>query len=367
MTQKIKFYGFTLVELLVVIAIIGLLVALLLPAVQAARAAAQRLQCSNQIKQFSLAMHVYHDANESLPAGNSRFCRPNTTTAWNAYSPFLVLMPFYEHQALYDLATTGSNSGVDPSGSAPWNDRDIPALICPSESNAGHSLGRVNYVFSLGDWPDRNNWSATAADQVIENKRGVFVRAAGSSLNDGPTLKNKWYSMGNIMDGTSNTIVFSERCVSSRRNTIRGAYRLSLTSGLGNTVNTGASVTPKSCLDTRNGSGGYTGTVQSTDHFGTRWADGRGPSSFSTILPPNSPSCSGGPLGYDARMLVSASSYHRGGVNVALCDGAVIFASDAINAGTLTDATTPTTSGTSPFGIWGAMGSFDGGESASTP
>jgi hypothetical protein len=157
----------------------------------------------------------------------------------------------------------------------------------------------------------------------------------------------------------------SERCVSSRRNTIRGAYALNV-AGIGNTVGGGAAVTPQSCAETRDGNG-YKSTVslQKDDHFGTRWADGRGPSSFSTILPPNSPSCCGAGLDYAARMLVSASSYHTGGVNAAVGDGSVTFVSDTINAGTLTATTTPVTSGISPFGVWGAMGSINGGESTS--
>ncbi|MDR1492418.1 MAG: DUF1559 domain-containing protein, partial [Planctomycetaceae bacterium] len=307
MTRTLKTYGFTLVELLVVIAIIGVLIALLLPAVQAAREAARRMQCSNQLKQLSLALHTYHDAYKAFPAGNSRFCRPNTTTAWNGYTPFLSLMPFYEQQALYDEATTGGNSGVDPSSGSPWADRNIKAILCPSESYARNAWGRVNYVFSLGDWADRNNWSATASEQVLENNRGAFIRAAGSSVTDA-NFRCKWHTMATLADGTSNTVVFSERCVSSRRNTIRGAYALSI-AGIGNTAGGGAAVTPKSCLDTREGRGYKTTgvTIQKDDHFGTRWADGRGPSSFSTILPPNSPSCSGAALNYDARMLVSAS------------------------------------------------------------
>ncbi|MDR1484672.1 MAG: DUF1559 domain-containing protein [Planctomycetaceae bacterium] len=366
MTRVLKIYGFTLVELLVVVAIIGLLVALLLPAIQAARAAAQRAQCANQLKQLALALHVYHDACEMFPAGNNRYCRPNTTTAWNAYTPFLPLLPFCEQQALYDLATTGSNSGSDPGiGGTPWKDRDISMLLCPSESYVGGILGCANYVFSLGDWADRNNWG-TGTTNVIENNRGVFVRAAGTSITSANFL-SRWNTMGSLADGTSNTVVFSERAISSRRNTIRGAYALSV-SEIGDTAGVagGAAVKPKSCLDRRSGNG-YTGTIQKDEHFGTRWADGRGPSSFSTILPPNSPSCSGSGLGYDARMLVSASSYHNGGVNVAIGDGSVAFIPDTINAGNLTGTTTPVTSGMSPFGIWGAMGSIDGGESVSNP
>jgi prepilin-type N-terminal cleavage/methylation domain-containing protein len=366
MIQKLKTYGFTLVELLVVIAIIGILIALLLPAVQAAREAARRMQCSNQLKQLSLALHTYHDAYKSFPAGNSRFANPGTTGAWDAYTPFLSLMPFYEQQALYDLATTGSTSGADPSSGSPWLDRNIKELLCPSESYARNAWGRANYVFSLGDWAGKNNDSTNGS---IPNNRGTFARGYGSNKAKNATdidFRGAWRTMASLSDGTSNTVVFSERCVSSRRNTIRGAYALSI-AGIGNTVGGGAAVTPKSCLDTREGNGYKTTgvTIQKDDHFGTRWADGRGPSSFSTILPPNSPSCCGAGLDYAARMMVSASSYHTNGVNVAIGDGSVTFVSDTINAGTLTDATTPVASGISPFGVWGAMGSINGGESVS--
>ncbi len=360
MVLKKRVQGFTLVELLVVIAIIGILIALLLPAVQAAREAARRMQCSNYLKQFSLALHTYHDAYKSFPAGNSRFCRPGTTTAWNGYTPYMVLMPFYEQGALYEQATTGANSGVDPSSGEVWADRNIKVLICPSEAMARNTWGRVSYVFSLGDFADRNNWGTT----LLENNRGPFVRAAGTNVNHAD-FRCQWRGMGSLSDGTSNTIVFSERCVTSRRNTLRGAYVLSI-AGIGNTSGTGTAVIPKDCLDTRDGKGYKTTlSIQKDDHFGTRWADGRGPSSFSTILPPNSPSCSGGPLDYDARMMVAASSYHTGGVNVGIGDGSVQFVSDTISSGTLTSTTTPVNGGPSPFGVWGAMGSINGGESHS--
>jgi prepilin-type processing-associated H-X9-DG protein len=123
-------------------------------------------------------------------------------------------------------------------------------------------------------------------------------------------------------------------------------------------------VTVKGCLDEREGKGYKPpdGNIKQNDHFGTRWADGRGPSSFSTILPPNSPSCSGAGVDYDARMMVAASSYHSGGVNVSLGDGSVRFISETINYGTIDAATTPVASGESPFGVWGALGSINGGE-----
>lgn len=368
MTQQKQIRGFTLVELLVVIAIIGILIALLLPAVQAAREAARRMQCSNNLKQLSLALHTYHDAYKTFPAGNSRFCRPGTTTAWNGYTPLLPLMPFYEQQALYDAATTGPRAGIDPGSGEIWGDRNITAIICPSESNASTTLGRVSYVHSLGDYPDKNNWTTDAAGRILENNRGPFVRSAASN-GTAADYQCKWHSMGSLTDGTTNTVVFSERCVSSRRNTIRGAYALNITAGgWNNDPGKGNEVTPKDCLETRDGKGYLANvTIQKDDHFGTRWADGRGPSSFSTILPPNSPSCSANGLDYDARMMVAASSYHTGGVNAAIGDGSVRFVSETVDAGTLTETTTPVNGGESPFGVWGAAGSINGGESKALP
>ncbi|MDR0609742.1 MAG: DUF1559 domain-containing protein [Planctomycetaceae bacterium] len=365
------FKGFTLVELLVVIAIIGVLIALLLPAVQAAREAARRMQCSNQLKQFSIALHNYHDTNDSFPAGNSRVAL-SATQRWNGYSPLLMLMPFYEHAAVYTEATTGTNAGKDPStGSGyPWN-TTVTILLCPSDSNGTVADARVSYVFSLGDWPDKNNDNNTATIFKPVNPRGMFVRCVGPGSTD--SWASVWYGMNALSDGTSNTVVFSERAVTSNRNTIRGAYKLNAT-GMNNAntdiaAGTGAlAVTVQGCLDERDKKGYKTtgGAIQQADHFGTRWADGRGPSSFSTILPPNSPSCSGGGLDYDARMMVAASSYHSGGVNASLADGSVRFISETINYGTITATTTPVTGGESPFGVWGALGSINGGE-AKTP
>ncbi len=380
MKSILKQKGFTLVELLVVIAIIGILIALLLPAVQAAREAARRMDCSNHLKQFGLALHNYHDAYNSFPSGNGSifFNGPNENNdnearRWTGYSPFVMLMPFFEQGAAYDKATTGPTAGRDPESSRPFWGETIDFLLCPSDSNSGRTAGRSSYLFSLADWIDKNN--DDVGTRTVMNRRGMFVRCILYNGNDPYDTQYRpiqvFKGMGAISDGTSNTVVFSERCTSATRNKIKGCYIHSL-SGWNNDVTptTGLALVPRVCLESKDPKKGdqydiTKGTVQIGDHFGTRWGDGRGPGSFSTILPPNSPSCSGGGLDYDARMLVSASSYHTGGVNVSLGDGSVRFVSDTVDCGPMTDTTTCVMGGASPFGVWGAMGSINGGESKS--
>src|SRR6266436_5426487 len=170
--------GFTLVELLVVIAIIGVLVALLLPAVQAAREAARRSQCSNNLKQFGLALHNYHDTFKVFPprrggtntaAGSS--ADPTRTFAnYDRLSAFVALLPFYEQKALADAIAAGGKTSTGMqipsngpaawySGSAagiydPWKTQ-IKMLLCPSDKfviPSGNSNNAKNsYAFSLGD------------------------------------------------------------------------------------------------------------------------------------------------------------------------------------------------------------------------
>ena len=370
--------GFTLVELLVVIAIIGMLVALLLPAVQAAREAARRMSCSNTLKQFGLALHNFHDTYNEFPSGNNATGIPHRTGNpptnihghWVSYHPLLVLMPFYEHSATYEVA---ANEGWDPAPDRNhliWQ-TTISVLLCPSDTNAGNRDGCNSYVYSVGDWPDRtkaqqsNPLGATITVSVAnDNPRGLFPQHQ-------PTRRN----MGSLADGTSHTVTFSERVVSGSRNLLRGAHAENVNTHGWNNDNTSTSgtdgaltVQPQGCLDRVNTANkSYTGDVRTGDFFGTRWGDGRSPSTFSTILPPNGPSCRVNGLDYNGRMMNAASSFHTGGVNVGIADGAVRFVSDSVNtlSSGATTTSTPVRSGASPYGVWGAYGSINGGESAS--
>jgi prepilin-type processing-associated H-X9-DG protein len=372
--KRSNLLSFSLVVLLVVIAIIGVLIALLLPAIQAAREAARRIQCTNKLKQIGLALHNYHDVNKAFPAACSRLFLKNASGVLTNQFSFLgtlyVLTPFYELEAVYEA---GKNNPEDPSptGGDPW-DKTQAALLCPSDINAKRTDGRSSYVISVGDWAD------TVVNGPVENKRGLFAMpdihwSLGTNAFIGMTAdpakitgRNAWRSFADLNDGTSNTIAFSERVTAALENAIRGAWSNdTANNGMGATI---AATFPYTFSLRKKNDGTYNGSFQQ-DHLGTRWGDGRMPSTFATILPPNSASCASNNAGdvFNNRTIFAATSYHARGVNVAFADGSTHFIMETINAGEITNTTTPIDSGASPFGIWGAIGSIDGGETVVLP
>ncbi len=364
--------GFTLVELLVVIAIIGILVGLLLPAVQAAREAARRMQCSNNLKQLGLAVLNYESAFKAMPprkggTGSPFIGSARNNSNGNRLSGFVFLLPYMEQSAMYNQIQGGDPTGTATGFTGPggptvaaggpaawvgwsvWNRSPI-ALECPSDGpvfNQSANVRTNNYAFSIGDTITR------ARD--IPDPRGVF----------GAQIYNK---LSTMTDGTSNTILFSERLKANFGLSNVVANQIKTTLGTATGIN-GIIASPAICLTTASGQY-FNGGLVVKGRFGSLWTDGQAERvSFNTVLGPNKPSCTndsngnadsgGGAFG----LIIPASSSHTGGVNVAMGDGSVHFVSEAIDTGNL--AAPEQVNGQSPYGVWGALGSKSGGEVAS--
>jgi prepilin-type N-terminal cleavage/methylation domain-containing protein/prepilin-type processing-associated H-X9-DG protein len=358
--------GFTLVELLVVIAIIGVLIALLLPAVQAAREAARRMQCSNHLKQLGLAMHNYHDTHEAFPARAHMYlpyAGDHRANLWPSVAPFFEMAPLL-------LATCNSNITADRISNNPnipeMRGMIIGPLACPSDNwcfeAAADQIARSNYRVSTGDWPARFGGSASevsAFDADPGSTNRGFVAAT----------KEVWNTFGSITDGSSNTIAVSERVGPARVGMVKqGIYQ-----GYTGVFSGEDLQNPGECLKTKGLEGQYITTGTKNDsQSGYNWLNGiTAATTFATILPPNAPSCS---VAYNARLMLTATSNHPGGVSVNFCDGSVRFVSETIDTGDLTrspagtspgDTASGTPTGASNYGVWGAIGTINGGENKS--
>ena len=383
--------GFTLVELLVVIAIIGVMVGLLLPAVQAAREAARRMSCGNNMKQIGLGLHNYHAAYNLLPmhrggttnAAGSNVAHP-PAIAHNRLnlSMFVGLTPFIEQQALWeqisnplqDPITLGRFQSMGPtpeknlnshsteSRYQPWL-TEISTLRCPSDPGTGlPGKGRTNYAACLGDQAFEVAWGATN-DNGTNN--GNFATARGT-LRGVFTCRNRT-RLRDILDGTANTICVGEI------NTDLGD--LDITTGIVRSATVGTN--PASCntptlIDPQRPRF-WTGTsLMSTGENGRglSWSFGMPfHTGFTTILPPNRELCTDDTW-FRNHQVLPPSSRHQGGCHVLMADGAVRFVTDAIQAGNQNNpgigfAGGPPAGSASPYGLWGALGSRGGKETVS--
>ena len=381
-----KRHGFTLVELLVVIAIIGILIGLLLPAVQAAREAARRMQYTNNMKQFGLAIHNHHDANNYLPSQGAWGSGVKTERFGVHYQ----LLPYIEQTALKQAidGTAGvtapwkpSAQGDDPTS---WSIRTtkVDAFLCPSDPQAGalvklggahnHDGRPTNIVYSQADCIARLDNTNNSPYMIQSDGNGGTRRVANTNNTDraGDCTHRSlffFYDRKNLsfaIDGTSNTVLCSEAVSGDWTNEkIRGAVVYY------NGFDAGAWVSkPSLCMNQKSTTdpNGYASATVPHPRCGN-WLD-RLPilTAFSTIMPPNSPSCSKYNQEQGQVEILTATSYHSGGVNVGMLDGSVRFISDTIDTNGLADIKTGNSlTGKSPLGVWGALGTPNGGETVS--
>lgn len=356
--KRLHRQGFTLVELLVVIAIIGVMVGLLLPAVQAAREAARRMTCGNNLKQLALAYHNYESTYKMLPARKGGTGDGTDALPGNANRlavGFMGILPFVEQGAMWDRIQAGDlANNIPPGGPRAWNgwapwDNSPPMFRCPSDPGNIAGGRRNSYSMSVGD-------QATAVRDA-QSVRGLFANSRQTKFGD-------------ISDGLSNTVMASERLIQTLNNTgvVVGANQGETV--LGNAFLDGAHLTPSICRTTVAGKFYIAGTSV-WSRSGMSWQDGQPVYvGFNTILPPNGPSCiNSGEHGDQANVVLPPTSRHPGGVQVALADASVSFISDSIDTGDLS-AQLPSdgiVAGYSPYGVWGALGSKNGGESVTLP
>jgi len=346
MLRRSARFGFTLVELLVVIAIIGVLVALLLPAVQSAREAARRMQCTNHQKQIAIALHNYHDVYNKFPY--LRGGRNNPSNRGGDYHGLVAMLPYYEQQNRYDRVMADSPMNPYENTYVGWQGK-ISMLLCPSApvpfNTRYPNLPMRSYHFSVG---------TTITNNYAGDTNGMFCyQTLGATSGNGWTGSNLQKAFKDVSDGTSNTVAISEKGMGvangSRSILGQSVYSITVAQLESNAAQ---------CLATAV-NGQYLANQTIADWpAGNLWAFGHPHwGAFTTILPPNSPSCYDGaanPSNWSG--VFSVSSHHPNGVVAAMGDGSVRFINQTINCGNYGAAPTKN------FGVWGALGTINGGE-----
>ena len=327
--------AFTLVELLVVIAIIGVLVALLLPAVQAAREAARRTQCVNNLKQLALGNVTYESAHKKLPYSRK-------TDQWDAYTWTVLILPFIEQSQVYDLyhdinsdeKINAYRPAGDPNDARKRQAREaqIPSFFCPSDgAPKGNELNDPAWGFWRGNYRGCTGSTDMYGTVFPPKVAGVDPPGVGCFQTDkgqrqfrDPDLPGNraggppavFVKMAQISDGTSNTMLLSEGICPTVENW-GGSLGSIIYGNMGGALFTGWLTPNSSAPDNIIGPcPGEVGNIGDTED----------PTETCTSIAPHPGTGPGGELGFAA-----ARSRHPGGVNYARADGSVDFANDGID------------------------------------
>ena len=316
--------AFTLIELLVVVAIIGVLIALLLPAIQKVREAANRTKCQNNLRQVAVAMHHYESARGHFPPAFRGELNPfyGNPAYFDSWSPLAELNPFLEQTAIYnqmDLTLPTYESTIPFNITAPNRfavEQTVKLFLCPSDKmepvTSGPAygvpvLGPTNYAFCNGSGTNGGSpWDA-----------------------DGAFVANRRLRVADIADGTSNTAMLSESTLGEGAESATGPPPAPLATVYA--YLSGLALSEATCAQA---------TLWNVERRrGFMWASGEiRCTSYNHYLPPNAPQADcvtlelrPGPERYTALGWRAARSRHEGGVNLALCDGSVRFVPDNID------------------------------------
>ena len=320
-------HGFTLIELLVVIAIIAILVALLLPAVQAARAAARRIHCANNLKQLGISLHNFENHKGDFPIGNMGWFKPNgqPSAQWLGHNGFVQLLPFIEQadiHALLDLSqrwADGTNTEI--------RQKNLAIFQCPSDNTKGRNLwfywqtarvARSNYAMCFGS-------DTYSADPHNVQDRTCRDKNACNHNTDGAFREGEPRTTASFSDGTAHTVTIGELIAGRVDDGPNIVAQFDLRGCWGHPLMGPSAYTHR-----------LTPNSSAPDDFG--WCpDGH-------LDHPHIP-CTGPTGNNDSDWYVAARSWHPGGVNAVYADGHVSFHSDSID-----------------LHLWQALATINGGE-----
>jgi prepilin-type N-terminal cleavage/methylation domain-containing protein/prepilin-type processing-associated H-X9-DG protein len=346
--------GFTLIELLVVIAIIAVLIALLLPAVQAAREAARRIQCTNNLKQIGLALHNYHSSMGCFPMGSSSgmYTLPNTYLAKESWSIHAALLPFVEQTPLYN--NCNFNWSPDMPSNSTVCATQISGFLCPSDPNGTAvtvGVGNGGFYTTANNCYFGSIGTTTDIRMGQNRKAPSFANVPTTGLFAFQQIK----TIATVLDGTSNSIAFAESTVNILNEQpgtkLSGLAYLNL---------------PAACLQSNafnNPAGVLAGIQFCNSVFSSPTADAQDIDAqrgdawqkgcmvetlFNTVVTPNGQNDTWSYCGNSSGAVANfsnADSYHPGGINVMMADGSCRFLKNSINQTT-----------------WWGIGTIGGGE-----